>query len=875
VRLLTWQQRCSEALEVAEDALGANRDDPDLFEAAAHAARGAGQDELALNYAREAATLDPATAARRGFYAELMIKQGRLEDIGDTLANFLADTPNSELAERAVMLLLELVRSRSPEYVDERHIQQLEILVDAKQDQLPVELLWDVARVANQLNLEHLAAKVFAAATQRTKLDLGTVPPTAKLFIDQIAKRSLGNLTERDGRAAAAQQLLEAGLCAQATNESWRSEAAFRLAAYLAPENPAAQINAGFVHLARGSVDAAWEQFASITRIYDNHMAFVAWPRAKTERGWPSMPFPCATGFEALKPADAEWPVITVITPSYNQAKYVEETILSVLNQEYPRLQYIVVDGLSKDGSVEIIRRYESRLDVVIIEKDKGQTEAINKGLAHAKGDIVTWVNSDDMLAPGALHIAALTWLRTRADLLYGVCLVHSDHRFILANLPAAEQESFTLLHLGEIFKYWMKGHFFYQPEVFFSRRILDLAGGTLDDTLYYTMDYKFWLQCAQNCARIEKIHWPFAIFRQHREQKTANLLDCMLEQAEVRDQFVRIEPDAARRMEVRTRLHRAFDRSQVRVGVVSSRLGKIFSEDAADDLARELEDDGFEVELVASASALANETDLVIKLVHLQADVDEIRALRGSGYRGAVVGWFWDNHHHLFANFEVAEELDVLLPGHAFAGAYLKNRKAVLGPSVPLCVTQWSYSEARDLFSSLADRPRSDRLYGGFVRYAFAKKRNGLIEGLIGEGCAGISFLEETNLKKYFGLSAADRFSDWMSHKVSVCLPLAGDLSQRMFDALLAGQIPIVAADIHDLDAVIPPEFQASLPVIRFERYDTGEVISAHGRALDRFEADGMEGVRRRHVYALKNHTFPSRIRSVIRHAEVLSQQL
>lgn len=596
-------------------------------------------------------------------------------------------------------------------------------------------------------------------------------------------------------------------------------------------------------------------------RVYSDQTRLITWP-AMGGRPWPFYTLR-PTAFEAGLPAGAEWPKITVVTPSYNQGEFIEETILSVLNQNYPNLEYIIVDACSNDGTASILSRYRPLVSKVIIEPDEGQTDAINKGLRLATGELVTWLNSDDMFAPGALHALALARLRSEADILFGYCLSHRTRAFQLVNLPKATNARFNPALLGDIFGSWMKGEFFYQPEVAFTSALVNKVG-LLDQSLYYTMDYDFWVRASAAGAKVDVIKWPIALFRQHDKQKTARLDRCVLEQAVVRDRSLKVEIRAWRQLEVDLRRRRLGNSDKVRVGVVSSRRDKIFSADAARSVAA-MSDPRHEFEFAASCIDLSGPKDLYVKLCHLQCDEDDIARMRRSSPDALVAGWFWDNHHHVFKNHAVARALDVIIPGHAFASAYLANTEASLEPELPLCVTQWSEAEARSLFTRFGMRPRSDELYGGFVRYPFAAERNRLVDALIKAGFPDIRFLEESKLGVYFSLSAEERFSQWTTFKTSLCLPLYADLSQRFFDALLCGQVPVVSSDIADLPMLQADLAERDIAVVVFDRYTPDAVFEAHRQALHMFDSQGLDGVKRRHDFGME-HLFERRLTELVR---------
>lgn len=147
----------------------------------------------------------------------------------------------------------------------------------------------------------------------------------------------------------------------------------------------------------------------------------------------------------------ANSPLVSIITPSYNQAHFLEETIQSVISQDYGNLEYIIVDGGSTDGSVEIIQQYANRIDWWVSEPDRGQTDAINKGFDKANGEILAWLNSDDTYIPGAIS-EAVAYLTNHPDLgmVYGDTNIINAEGNILGKFPA-RQTDYTRLRRGYV----------------------------------------------------------------------------------------------------------------------------------------------------------------------------------------------------------------------------------------------------------------------------------------------------------------------------------------------------------------------------------------------------------------------------------------
>jgi glycosyltransferase involved in cell wall biosynthesis len=201
--------------------------------------------------------------------------------------------------------------------------------------------------------------------------------------------------------------------------------------------------------------------------------------------------------------------LVSIVTPSYNQAPYIEQTIQSALRQDYPRIEYLVIDGASTDGSVEIIKKYASHLAYWVSEKDSGQAEAINKGLTHVKGEILAWLNSDDYYLPNTIS-AVVKCFEENPD----AAMVYGDLLAVNENGETINVIKYKQLSLEDLLCFQIIG----QSSVFFRRSALEKTG-LLDTSFHFMLDHHLWIRLAQQ-GKILHVPQIWSAARYHAEAK-------------------------------------------------------------------------------------------------------------------------------------------------------------------------------------------------------------------------------------------------------------------------------------------------------------------------------------------------------------------
>jgi glycosyltransferase involved in cell wall biosynthesis len=215
----------------------------------------------------------------------------------------------------------------------------------------------------------------------------------------------------------------------------------------------------------------------------------------------------------AMRPDGGDWPCISIVTPSYNQGQFIEETIRSVLLQGYPNLEYMVIDGGSSDGTLDVIRRYERWLTYWVSERDRGQAHAIKKGLARATGAVFNWINSDDFLEPGALQTIAVSYASAGCAVAAGVrnLLQSGAHESVFnreLDLPASLAPTADASPV------------YHQPGLWFDLQALRMLE-PIDESFQFAFDWLLMLRYINRHPRLVYVPSIVANFRLHAASKT------------------------------------------------------------------------------------------------------------------------------------------------------------------------------------------------------------------------------------------------------------------------------------------------------------------------------------------------------------------
>lgn len=865
VQLCLAAGQYDDAVAIAEEALGQPDENAlQLHRAALHAAYAAGRPATAYRHARAAMDIDPSDESTVRALADVATQLKGFGGADRVALRVMGRRRDPELLKRYFAKRLQLLSASSDGAVSQS---ELRVLNEQALDEIDVigpSIPLQTVSLACKLNAFDIVLpglrKILATC------DVSVVPGAARELIEALAGRFLANTVAFAPGHPGTQAQLAAELV-QGRFRSERRSALNLLGAALAPLDGVAQLNAGFAALAAGDVANAQYYFArtSSTDIYGQGR--ISWPRTEDDIAWPFAPFPNVEHFFKADLVDETWPRISIITPSLNQGRYIEAAIASILNQNYPNLEYIVVDAGSTDETLAILERYRDRIDKIVVA-ELSQTEALNFGFEQLTGDLIGWLNTDDILAPGAFHAAAAAYSRSACDVIVGHSLIHREGEVERVLIPKRQRSQLETGALLDLFGKWLKKDFFCQPEVFIARQALQKIGGRLDTSLQYTMDYDLWLRLAKKGASMHVTGWPFAFFRKHEAQKTSNEFACFLELVDVR------EGHAASLDEADSLAHPDLVRSRTQVSIpdLTSFLPMdvfLWAGDdqvpafraVADEAGLRLEDLG-----PGEAETARNQAPSPVRvdIIGTQGvpSPDELLARQLTSQLS--IGWFWNCHQAFVAKRELSDIFDLVIPADTQAGSYLSNLdgripqagQAVLGKAINL-------GGAGALGALRRDAERSDRVCLLVESGAPSSKVEAVANQLAD---AGHEFdLWRTEELARLGAKTLGACEILAAYKV--CLYLAGstEVAAPVLEALLMGVVPVVALPAGLAGPAPPSAGWGRLPITCYDSSGSQPLPAVMQQASRRFEAAGPAGIEQRSTPIADTHLLVHRLAAIV----------
>jgi len=557
---------------------------------------------------------------------------------------------------------------------------------------------------------------------------------------------------------------------------------------------------------------------------------------------WPLEPLPLSKGFDQLKPDDMVWPKVSVITPILDPSDDIDEAMRSVLHQAYPNLEYVIVHRGLTDRTEAFLKRYPDCVREIVIGPNVRLPEAINTVLAEATGDLITVIQTDTLLAPGALFMAALSYRLQGCDIISGMWVGHQDKRITWFNVPTAQPDSPSDL--------WLRIHYGIQPSFLFTRRAWQDAGGKLDASSADCFDYALWTTLMQGVPNLKVMPYPLTLHRWHPLQTAG--LSYISALIRLRHQYAPIHPPAEREVAVIIKLYQWLKVDQKRVLVVTTPTNDDLSKNT---FSEDISGKDYHVSFCSDTKLknhVCSNFDAIVILNYPRHPHQLIEKIYEKSFSGLLINWDAKNH----PNHQLAKAVDIHIPGDPIMEDLGRNDHSMISSFIPAAASIGLLEMVTQLFAGSEHLERSNKL---FIPLSFDKNHDAFVNQMLYEISGDEGFSSAADHGHVF---TEDTFKQWTGHKVSLCLC---STSQNIFDALLCGQVPMVIEHMYALDDLISPEDQANLPVIKLGDYDPEGIQAAYRQALKHFDKEGIEGINRRHRFVMEHHLFTHRLEEVL----------